>query len=964
MIGRVGIAAVMLAAGACSAYTLIPNQTEYVKDLDGQWRFKLEQKGAGPEWGGKGGGIKAPILPAKFEPFEKWDYREGPEWSEIKVPGNWEMQGFGLATYDQPDSPIGLYRLEFEVPKEWDGRQVKINFDGVQNGAEVYCNGKPVNVDESSEGKNNFHQGGFTAFQADLTPTVKYGGKNLLAIRVYKNTKEVDMDTGDYFFLGGIHRKVTLFSVPAAHLENFAFRTKVSGEGKADVQLIPTVSHAGEGMQVEAQIEGLDAEPHDATAGKPIEWKEDHAEYWSAEKPKLYTLHVNLKDKDGKVIEQVDRRVGIREVSIEKGVFMVNHVPVKLAGICRHECSPADGSAVGEDIWRKDITMMKASNINAIRTSHYPYGSGFYDVCDEMGMYVMDEMAACWVATDTDALTPAFGQHARELARRDLNHPSVLVWAIGNENKDGKNDKVSGDAIRKIDDTRPSLASCHKAEESGGELDDRHYVKPSDMQKDNDMTARREKVPMIYLENPNNWEERNGADWGCLDAWGPVIQRTWDVVTNADHIPGIFLWEWADRAVADPNSVHLYDFFPKTGINLVKVKGLVDGFRNARPWLFDVKMAYAPITVDLKPVVEGDGITVHARNLYSFTDLSELKTTWRLMNRDKEIKSGEEKASLAPMSKGDLHFAIARGDVDQADALQISFEAADGRNVATYELRLKPVEDAAPALAGNVEGIMFPHLNLVTVNYAGSPVTGWQKANKHPGKLENITVAGKKIDGEEALYGMALKDVPTMDADVVVNAKAGEGPDAHVHAAYANGKFSYRVEWLNELSEKPKKERGAKRNVRGKADVQELGWVFAVPGSEDHFSWQRTGLWSWYPADHVARLSGTATPDSMDQEITKITRPDAFDFNSTKYNCSWATLADGSGKGIEVKFNKGQTYQVRAGAGKDGGMELVVNRYCCPPRDISTSVVPEMYFTMEKGKAVEGQFAVGNISAK
>ena len=150
----------------------------FVRSLDGQWRFKLEQAGDYPAVGSFGGKPHPIVLPKAFEPFQTLDYKEDPSWQVITVPGNWEMFGYSPATYNNPDNAIaGIYRLQFDVPAEWKDRVVKLNFDGVQNGAELYLNGQPVNVDESSDGKPNFHQGGFTAFQADLTPVVKFGEK-------------------------------------------------------------------------------------------------------------------------------------------------------------------------------------------------------------------------------------------------------------------------------------------------------------------------------------------------------------------------------------------------------------------------------------------------------------------------------------------------------------------------------------------------------------------------------------------------------------------------------------------------------------------------------------------------------------------------------------------------------------------------------------------------------------------
>jgi beta-galactosidase len=492
-----------------------------------------------------------------------------------------------------------------------------------------------------AKASRTFTRAATTPFQADLTPAVKFGAKNLLAIRVYKNTKAVDLDTGDYFLMGGIHRSVMLFSVPKiGGLDDLTVRTTVSKD-RQRAELRVLLHAAGAANRMKATITWQDQPPIDATADESGRFRVRAAvgepAALSAEHPNLYTLDVDVKDPAGRTIQHVQKKIGVREVSIENGVMMVNHVPVKFTGICRHELWPTVGSALGPEQWRKEIELMKAANINSIRTSHYPYAAGFYDLCDEMGMYVADELAACWVPCDTDELTDAFAQHAREYVQRDKNHPSVVIWAIGNENKQGKNNGVAAREIQKIDPTRPRLVSQHESNDLEGnvELDDLHYTTPDKIAKEN-AAARRKKFPRTYLENPNVWEVRNGADWGSLDLWAAVIDRTWKEVWKDEHIPGSWLWEWQDRAVADKSPVKLWDFYPKTGINLVKVKGLGRRLSRSRPDYYAVKVVYAPIKVDLKPTVSDGAVVIKATNHLSFTDLSELKTTWHAMRGGKD----------------------------------------------------------------------------------------------------------------------------------------------------------------------------------------------------------------------------------------------------------------------------------------------------------------------------------------
>jgi beta-galactosidase len=956
--------------------TVIPSESPYTESLDGSWRFKLEQPGDIPQHPSITSKQMPIILPAHFEPFEKTFYREDSSWHDLKVPGNWEMYGFSPADYGQPDNAIGIYRTWVKVPADWKGRLVKLNFDGVQNGAEIYLNGQPVDVTEPAWGRKNYHEGGWDAFQADLTPAVKFGEKNLLAIRVYKNTKSVNMDTGDFFFLGGIHRDVTLFSVPQVHVDDYIVRTTLMDVGAAEVRVIVKLAGGSpQGGSVVMQLKGEAASVSANVGGQTsveLSQQLENARLWSAEKPNLYDMSLDLKDADGKVIEHIEKKIGVREVTIENGVFLVNNVPVKLAGICRHDVYPTMGTAVDESVWKKDITLMKACNINAIRTSHYPYGTKFYDLCDEMGMYAVDEMAACWVPTDTDELTPRFAQHAREVVGRDKNHPCVIIWAIGNENGKGKNNGVSADIMKQMDPTRPRLVSVHDSMELEGnvEFDDRHYPVPAEIEKLAAMTSRREVYPLILMENPNVWDERNGADYGDLDLWGEVMNRDWKDIWNDRHIPGSFLWEWQDRAIADPGPIHLYDYDPKTGINLAKVKGIVDGFRSPRADYYHVKMVYAPVVVDARASVGEGAVTLNINNRYSFTDLSDLKTTWRLLSGDKEIKTGNANLSLAPLKKENVQLVLPEESLSQADALQISFDAADGRNVATYQVALKKLPQPTLSLdKQNLNDVHFPHLNLVVASFGTGPI-GWTAATRYSAHLENISVHSARSGAmsstvdEAALDGMPLADVRSIDADVVLptdmhvappkgkrrkkGAKANAAPAeatggnvGHVHVDVMNGKFTYTLAWTG-----------------GSLDIQELGWAFAMPSRFDHFSWNRQALWSWYPSTHVGRPAGTAMPDSADQDVTKLTRPDAFDFNSTKYYCNFAKLTDASGNGLGVNFAANDREDCRGGIGADG-YSLVVNRYCCPPRDLSGGVVPDLYFMIKANSQVEGAFALG-----
>lgn len=912
---------------------VIPGEKAFVLSLDGTWRFKLEQsKGFDKEKGIIGNKPIAVDYPKNFEAFYNPEYKEGKEWVDLKVPGNWEMAGLSPATYNQPDNSSGFYRLWFEVPKSWESRTVRIEFDGVQNGAEIWLNGKPVSVSEPSWGRQNYHESGWTAFQVDLTPNVKFGGKNLLALRVTKNTRSSDQDSGDYFFLGGIYRTVTLFSVPQSHIADFTVRTKLLENNQAEVKVI-TKTVGSNVSTVSMQLENTE---------KPLEVKIGNNQaiittivknprLWSAEFPNLYHLSLDLKDKKGKIVEKVSKQIGIREVTIKDGVLLLNGVPVKFAGVCRQDLSPSEGTAVGMDLWKKDITLMKAANINAIRTSHYPYGSGFYDLCDQLGMYVADELPYCWCPTDEPEMKPAFEQRARETIRRDKNHPSVIIWAIGNEDKEGSNLQVVADLVTKLDSTRPSAESRFKADKYNTKLSDSHYPWPESMEKQA-KEAMKTGRPHVYLENPNTWDIRLAADPGAWEAWGPVLQRVWDVCLKYPTIPGTFLWEWQDRAIMDTNPTKYYFYYPETGIHLKKIKGIVDAFRNPRPWYYEVKMVYSPIGIKDTLTVKGNKITLAVDNKYSFTNLSDLKLIWNLELKGKTIGSGNMVADISPMTTGNILMTFPSTQLNQADALHIEFVHPNGNHVVSHRFVLKdfPVENRIDFK--QIGELPVPEFNLVTRRTAKNDQV-WRSITRTTASLTNVAM--------EPASGQTLAGFKRLVADVVLGSE--NKVVGKLQAEYADGEFKYRLEWTGE-----------------EANVQELGWAFNMPKAYDNFSWNRKSRWTDYPEHHTSRPEGTAKPESMNVPVTKMDRVDAFDFNSTKYNCNWASLTTADGRGIRAEFSAKQPYHCRAGEAKNGGYVLFVNSQVSPPDDISSSVVRDVFLKLKAGDVIEGNFHLGS----
>jgi beta-galactosidase len=596
------------------------------------------------------------------------------------------------------------------------------------------------------------------------------------------------------------------------------------------------------------------------------------------------------------------------------------------------------------------MNLMKEANINAIRCSHYPYGSGFYDLCDKMGFYVLHELPYCWVSPpmmpmddfpgDNPEMTPAFEQRARETVVRDKNHPCVIIWGVGNENygkRNSRNLQRAADIVREMDPTRPRLVSGVFATRYGVELDDCHYPN-LEMSRDHVKDKnRREKWPLVYGEHPNIYDVRRGADYGSLDLWTAVITRTWDIIWNCDGIAGSFLWEWQDRAVADKCKTKLYDFDPATGVSYLKNKGLVDGWRNPRPNYYAVKMEYSPVLAarEIDMTSKPGSAILNITNRYSFTDLEYLKTRWYLLKEDKSIAEGETKFKMAPLASGAVELPLPKDAMAKSpESLRIRFDDPRGWNVVTCQFELVKPEPLTIKGSPIPGGMPFPDFNLVSEEKRPDDrkhlATDRFRASLRNVKTEPVNCAGT-----------ALGDITALEADIWLQSD----PPAfvgHLRANFADSVFSYRIDWTGPDTW-----------------IQELGWIFEMPNACNRFSWKREAVWSYYPDTHIGRPSGTATPDSANVHVTRIDRPDAFDFNSSKYNCTLASLTNEGGSGLCLQFKPEDHYAVRGGFGENGSYTLVVNKQASPPRE--NNIVSDYFLQLKKGDAIEGSFIVGSI---
>ena len=419
------------------------------QSLNGTWKFHYD---ASP--------FEAPI----------WDTANTTEWDDIIVPGVWQMQGYGRPQYTNIHYPIpvtppnvsymnptGSYWREFEVPADWDGQQIRLRYEGVDSAFHVWVNGEEVGYSQGSRNPSEF----------DITDYLSSEGTNTLATRVYQWSDGTYLEDQDQWWLSGIFRDVYLVPFPSSAITDFFIQPEVD-DGFASGTLKVNVTIQGEHGNLSVKVLSPGGNVVDEWTGSSStmyskDIKGDDFLLWSAETPNLYTVLIEF---NGRTISQ---KVGFRRVEMSGSNFLVNGQPIIIYGVNRHEHNYTSGRTVPYESMRADLIRMKQSNINAIRTAHYPQHPSFYDVADELGFYVIteadlechgfrdiagsEENAAAWTS-DNPEWTHAYLDRAEQLVERYKNHPSVIMWSLGNECQYGQNQAAMYKWIKERDPSR------------------------------------------------------------------------------------------------------------------------------------------------------------------------------------------------------------------------------------------------------------------------------------------------------------------------------------------------------------------------------------------------------------------------------------------------------------------------------------------------------------------------------
>jgi hypothetical protein len=603
------------------------------------------------------------------------------KWTKIAVPSCWEQQGFGSYNYGHDKfedrlNETGLYRYSFKVPADWKGKTVTIVFDGVMTDALVKVNGKQAGP---------VHQGAFYRFKYDITHLIKPGKENQLEVLVKKHSDNKSVSLAerqaDFWIFGGIFRPVYLEAKPVEHIQRVAIDALADGSFIADVYLSP-VKNA---VKVNVEIKSLSGK-NEAVFEKPvsggltrISGNLSNSRTWSPESPNLYNAVFYLLDKNGNVIHQTTERFGFRTIEVREsdGVY-VNGVRIKMKGVCRHTFHPDYGRTSSKALSIEDVNLMKDMNMNAVRMSHYPPETHFLDVCDSLGLFVLDELTA-WQKPSYDDVVGR--KLLEEMIERDVNHPSIIFWDNGNEG--GENDQLNDD-FAELDIQKREVLHPWQDYQKTNTL---HYIEYSYLSHDG-YSRRKIFFPTEFLHGL--YDGGHGA--GLDDYW----QKMW----NDPLCAGGFLWVFADEAIRRTDRNGEFD----TDGNHAP-DGILGPYHEKEGSFYTIKEIWAPVHFEKRYITKAFDGSFRIENRYFYTDLDQCKfmAEWVTFSHPDQAKSEsvlfsqEFSVRLSPGQKGQLKIDLPNA-WRSADVLRMTAHDPSGRLINTWSWPVKTPEEKAKEL--------------------------------------------------------------------------------------------------------------------------------------------------------------------------------------------------------------------------------------------------------------------------
>ncbi len=900
------------------------NNAEYIKCLNGKWKF---------DYVGKASERSLDFFKPEFD-NSKWD--------DISVPGNWELNGYGRPNYtniiypfvkDQPRiaddySPVGSYVTYFELPQNWDGREIYIQLGAVKSGFYIWLNGQKVGYSQDSKLPSEFN----------LTPYL-LKGKNKLAVQVFQFTDGSYLEDQDFWRLSGIQRDVYLFARSKVHIRDFFARPTLDanydkGIFSLEVEVANKNKKTAKGYQLAYELQDASGQVISAaevstssivkneTAIAQFEAKTLDIKHWSAEEPNLYKLLLTLNDSKGNVVESTAINVGFKTSEIKDGQLLVNGQPILIKGVNRHEHDGHYGHVISEESMIADIKLMKEFNINAVRTCHYPNDPRWYALCDIYGLYLYDEAnieshGYGYKRNETLANKPewkaAHVERITNMVERDKNHASIIVWSMGNEAGTGPNFLEAYKAVHKRDGSRP--VHYERAEQLT-DIKERHtdiighmYRRIDDIEKnwigtDNDR-------PFIWCEYAHAMGNSSGN-----------FQEYWDLVGAHRQVQGGFIWDWMDQGLADYKDGNMYWAY---GGHLEAkgqhhdenfcLNGVIDADRTPHPGLYEIKKVYQ--NVDFK--LEGKTLTVHNRRF--FTDLSDVQINWTLLADGQVVKVGHFMADgVAPQKE--KAFTVDYGTLEQGAEYLLNVAAVNmmqgpllafGHTVAEEQMALtapqlsakKQISNNTLALTEDGQAII---VNGLDFTMAFSKETGYLSSylingfelmnsslqpdfwraptdNDFGNKMQKRCLVWKEAPKNATLTSISKEQLSATEVKVSTEIELPT-VDGRIHLDYVisgDGQIDVSYVFIAQKADLP--------------EIPRIGMVVQLAKSLENLKYYGRGPWENYCDRNTAAFVGVYESKVADQYFA-YSRPQE---NGHKTDTRWLNLSNQAGMGLQIE---------------------------------------------------------------
>ena len=865
-------------------------------------------------------------------------------WATIKVPANFELEGFTYPIYTNvqyphektpPEiqdhyNPVGSYKRTFSIPENWKDKKVVLHFGAVSSAMYVWVNEQKVGYSEDSK----------TPAEFDITKYLK-PGDNTLAVEVFKWSDGSYLEDQDFWRLGGITRDVFLMAREKQHIRDFRVTAGLAddystGQFHLSAEIVNVseetpVSIEARLLDGENLIERFSAESDNGAVSFSSEY--DNVKRWSAEIPNLYELVITLKDAQGKVLEVIRQDVGFRRVEIEGNTLLVNGKYIYLKGVNLHEHHDVNGHVMDEATMLKDIQTMKEHNINAVRTSHYPQPERWYELCNRYGLYLIDEAnveshgmgyGAESLAKDS-AWMASHLYRTRNMFERDKNQPSIIIWSLGNEAGNGVNFDATYDYLKAQDDTRPvQYEQAH-----GGRNTDIYcpmYARIEQMER---YAKEDGSKPLIQCE----YAHAMGNSVGNL-------QDYWDVIESYEVMQGGFIWDWVDQGLLTQNEnggeywAYGGDFGPDTvpSDGNFCLNGLVDPDRQPQPALEEVKKVYQYIK--FHPVNLKRGI-IEIENKYDFLNTEDFNFEWIIEGNGASVATGtfagialkpDEKVSVSaemdfePVA-GTEYFLTVKAVLKEAAGLVPAHTLLAAEQ---FELPLVVPEKADEAELSSLK----QDLSIDVLSVSGTDFS--VKFDMKKGQMTSYQYAGKELlkKGPEPGFWRAPTD-NDFGNDMPVRArmwrKAGEERELTNADVKDAGAGSVLVSFEFALKDGEDSQIGTYRStylVKGDAHIEvdnsfkmaegdlpeipRMGMTLYMPREFDQMQWFGRGPHESYQ-DRKTSAFVSLYQGSVADQYWPYLRPQE---NGNKTDVRWMSITNEAGQGL--KFSGKQLLEVSA----------------------------------------------------